>query len=120
MPEIENFIDENNIFAWNRKFYWWKQYIWSWQITDEDKKIIIDLIDKTNFSFDGKIYDVSMIQKLKLLRNRLRKKQSWKSRMKKSKGKKILEESIGPKNESHVEEEKFKNETRGETYLTRI
>ena len=61
-----------------------------------------------------------MIQKLKLLRNRLRKKQSWKSRMKKSKEKKILEESIGPKNESHVEEEKFKNETRGETYLTRI
>ena len=51
---------------------------------------------------------IPMIQKLKLLRNRLRKKQSWKSRMKKSKRKKILEESIGPKNESHVEEENLK------------
>ena len=68
MPEIENFIDENNIFAWNRKFYWWKQYIWSWQITDVDKKVIINLIDRTNFSFDGKIYNDSYDTKIEVVK----------------------------------------------------
>ena len=68
MPKIENFIDENNIFAWNRKFYWWKQYIWSWQITDVDKKVIIDLIDRTNFSFDGKIYNDSYDTKIEVVK----------------------------------------------------
>ena len=42
----EIFINENNIFDHD-------------DITDEDKKFIIDLVDRTDFIFDGKTYNDS-------------------------------------------------------------
>ena len=54
------FIDESNVFDHD-------------DITDNDKKFIIDLIGRTDFTFDAKIYNDSDDVKWKLLRMRLRK-----------------------------------------------
>ena len=43
---VKIFIDESNVFDHD-------------DITDDDKKFIIDLIDRTDFSFDVKIYNDS-------------------------------------------------------------
>ena len=54
------FIDESNVFDHD-------------DITDNDKKFIIDLIGRTDFTFDAKIYNDSDDVKWKLLRMGLRK-----------------------------------------------
>ena len=57
----EIFIDENNIFDGN-------------EINDESKKIIIDLNDRTGFSFDGKICNDCNDMKMEVVKEGLKEK----------------------------------------------
>ena len=56
----------------------------------EIKKIIIDLIDRTDFNFDRKIYDDSDDAKMEIVKEEFKKKQSQKLKMKRSSRKKLL------------------------------
>ena len=56
----------------------------------EIKKIISDLIDRTDFNFDRKIYDDSDDAKMEIVKEEFKKKQSQKLKMNRSSWKKLL------------------------------
>ena len=100
----EVFMDKNNIFGHD-------------DIADEDKKFIIDLIDRTDFSFDEKIYNDFDDAKMGVDKEEVKERLEPEIKDKVVEEEKILDDSIVPKNELHTEKEKLRNETEGDTFL---
>ena len=71
-------------------------------ITDNDEKFIIDLIDRTSFSFDAKIYNDSDNMKMVVVKNEVNEQVKDGNMDEETEEKNFFVDSITPKDEFHV------------------